>query len=187
MKNTWRIFHWKWFITVCLDFVNRHTWWDILQILLSECCRFCRREIVVICICLITERRDDVDFILWICSASECEDQFCFMISSSRTECSVCLRMSRRRMKVLIDCSTFIRESSNLDMKNVNDLAIYVIVLFRIWFLQQTSETMFKLKRSLVVFEEYLETSYRANLNIHCRCLKASLTDQRLMFCRFKV
>ncbi len=40
--------------------------------------------------------------------------------------------MSRRRVEVLIGCSAFTREPSNLGMEDVNDLAIYVTVLFRI-------------------------------------------------------
>ncbi len=155
MRIIWEIYHWRWFIAVCLDFVHRHMWWNILRSLLSECCRICHQEIVIIWICLITESRD-VNFILRIHSSSE--NQLCFVISRNRIERSVWLQMSRRRMKVLIDFSIFFRKSSNLDMKNVNNLAIYVIILFRIWFLQQISEREFKLERSSAVFRRICRT-----------------------------
>ena len=121
------------------------------------CCKetffICRSLLIGTCTCIF--------LVSSIFRLSWCGDRF--------TGFSVWPWMSCCWVRTLIDWSVFSEKPLNLSFENVNDLAIYFKIFFRVWFIYQISETMFKLDNSLAFYRSMPHVSYLLSSNFHYR------------------
>ena len=99
-----------------------------------------------------TGSRLDAPFVLRIRNLRKYGDRPGLVVSQTRIGPIVWLRVSRRRVNVLLGWAALPRKPPDLDAEDGNDLAIQIIVILRIGLHQQSPETVFKLERSLAVW-----------------------------------